>query len=592
MAAEKLSVILELVSGQYKREAREAAAATSQIGGAAKTASTSVNSMVGSMRAFAGAAVAGAVIKFGADSVKAATNLEESMNAVKVVFGEASATITAFGETAAETAGLAQADFQQMATTLGSALINAGMSADEAAKKTIELTQRAADMASVFNTSVPEALGAMQAALRGESDPIEKFGVTLSEAAVTAEAAALGFSKVGGQFDSQAKAAARLSLIMKQTDRVQGDFANTSGGLANKTKELQAKFTNLQAQVGTLLLPVLADLADGIVDIVDAAEPLVDVLGVLTDMYTGLKSGIDDLQDSDNAFLKFLGDAGDALIGFGGGLGAALKGFQAFQEAFGPALPKMVGFKGVLDEVHDSWTSFNGVAFDSIDLINRQGTAFSNAASAADSQREALIKLADFQRSQLSPISNIIRLQQELTTAQEALAAAQEDGETPADELALAQLQVADALLALQAAGLALTPDQIQAFSQLLITEFNMTEQQVLETLEALNLLDGWEGMATFTLQMNTIASGGGGGGNINTDILGFAQGTSRVPGWTGQPQLVLAHGGETITPAGQQGNTSNRFGGNIIVMSPSNNLALDLQYGALLANHQTFGKF
>jgi len=216
-----------------------------------------------------GVRAVGAGLKSAVDSFSA---LNESINAVNVVFGQAAPKIFAFGETVAKSAGLARSEFQQMSTVLGSALLNVGFSADEVADKTIELTQRAADMASVFNTDVAQALGAIQSALRGETDPIEKFGVSLNAAAVDAQAAALGFSKVEGEFDTTAKAAARLSLILEQTSRVSGDFASTSGEFANASRIAAAEFENLRAELGEALLPAFEAflaLAPTIVSIIE-----------------------------------------------------------------------------------------------------------------------------------------------------------------------------------------------------------------------------------------------------------------------------------------------------------------------------------
>ncbi len=62
-----------------------------------------------------------------------------------------------------------------MAVPIGALLQNMGMGLDATADNTTKLTQRAADMASVFNVDVSEALGAIQAGLRGEADPLERF---------------------------------------------------------------------------------------------------------------------------------------------------------------------------------------------------------------------------------------------------------------------------------------------------------------------------------------------------------------------------------------------------------------------------------
>lgn len=584
MAIEKLSVILELVSGNYKKEAREAAIATGKIGDSAKAASGALRGLTTGALVAAGAGI----IKFGADSVKAASNLEESMNAVNVVFGSAAKIITDFGESAATSAGLAQAEFQQMASVLGSALINAGIPLDEAAEKTIELTQRAADMASVFNTSVPEALGAMQAALRGESDPIEKFGVTLSSAAVDAEAAALGFKKVAGQFDAQAKAAARLSLIMKQTDRVAGDFANTSDGLANSSKVLTANMTNLQAQVGGFITPALAELsAEGI----EAVEGLSAFVGVIEKALAALPGMTESTEDASLSVDKYTGLL-DILIPGLAGTTQQWKELNDQLERNAISSIKAIDKGEELIEVHDSWTlasaNFNPIFGETVELIDRGAVAFSNAARAADTARKAVVNLANAQADILDPLANVLRLQTESREAQERLIEVQDDEKATLEELAIAVIEAEQAELRLASAGAALTPEQVQAFAQTLIIDLGMSEAQALETLQALNLLNGWTGSARFTLEMNTVASGGGGAGNINTDILGFSEG-GVVPGALGSAQLIIAHGGETIIPIGGSVSGSTQTSSKMQVFNFAAPVKpVDLQWLSLMSNLET----
>jgi len=211
------------------------------------------------MIGFAGAAGVGLAVSGIKSAVKAGSDLTESMNAVHVVFRKATPQVTAFTKSATKF-GLSMREANELITPIGAALTNYGFSADQAAKQSIELTKRAADMASVFNTSVPDALEAIQAGLRGESDPLERFGVGLNDAAVKAKGVEMGFKLVKGQLDNNAKAQARIALLMEQTNKVQGDFANTSGGLANQQRILSAEFENLQAKVGQALIPVLLEM--------------------------------------------------------------------------------------------------------------------------------------------------------------------------------------------------------------------------------------------------------------------------------------------------------------------------------------------
>jgi phage-related protein len=211
----------------------------------------------------AGAAIAGLGVVVGAglkQSFDAASSLGESMNAVNVVFGKSGKIIQDFGQNAAKQTGLSMRELNEAVTPIGAGLINAGFSADQAAKSSVELTKRAADMASVFNTDVGTALEALQAGLRGESDPLEKFGVGLSAAAVNAQALEMGLAKTEKELTANDKAQARLGLIMEQTNRLQGDFANTSDGAANAQRIMNAEIENAQAKIGQALLPVMAKL--------------------------------------------------------------------------------------------------------------------------------------------------------------------------------------------------------------------------------------------------------------------------------------------------------------------------------------------
>lgn len=188
-----------------------------------------------------------------------ASDLAESTNAVGKVFEDNAGTITSFGENAAQSVGLSQRAFQELATGTGSLLTNFGLSTQDAADSTVMLAERAADMASVFNVDVEQALGAVNAGLRGESEPLRAFGVGLSATAIEAEAVALNLHDGTGALDENAKAQAAMSLIMEQTEKVSGDFADTSDGLANRQKILTATMEDTTAELGEALVPVMED---------------------------------------------------------------------------------------------------------------------------------------------------------------------------------------------------------------------------------------------------------------------------------------------------------------------------------------------
>src|SRR4051794_29906047 len=87
------------------------------------------------------------------ESVEAASGLGESVNAVQQIFGASAPQIVDWGKKNAESFGLSQRAFNELAGPLGAGLKNAGLSLQDTSKWTVDLTKRAADMASVFNTS-------------------------------------------------------------------------------------------------------------------------------------------------------------------------------------------------------------------------------------------------------------------------------------------------------------------------------------------------------------------------------------------------------------------------------------------------------
>lgn len=189
-------------------------------------------------------------------AITAASDLGESVNAVTQIFDASAPAIIAWGEANANALGLSRRAFQQLATPLGAMLKNSGLSMKDVEKNTIALTERAADMASVFNTDVSDALEAIQAGLRGESDPLERYGVGLSAAKVETQALADTGKKSAAMLTEQEKQLARLKILFAQTNDVAGDFRNTADGYANSARIAAAKTEELNAKIGERLMPI------------------------------------------------------------------------------------------------------------------------------------------------------------------------------------------------------------------------------------------------------------------------------------------------------------------------------------------------
>jgi hypothetical protein len=236
--------------------------------------------------AVAGAFAVGAVVDFGKQAVSSFSNLEQSIGGVEAVFGTAQETVKAFGESAAESAGLATSEYNTLATQLGGVIKGSGAITDvqQLATETQSLITVAADLAATYGGTTQQAVEALGSAFRGEADPAERFNLNLKASQVSAKAAELGLVGAGGAITEAGKAQAIMALITEQSKDSLGQFGKEADSVAGQQARLTAKWENAQAQIGQALLPIvlklfgaLEPLIPVIVGIVDELAPLIEV---------------------------------------------------------------------------------------------------------------------------------------------------------------------------------------------------------------------------------------------------------------------------------------------------------------------------
>lgn len=242
------------------------------IGDETEKTTRKVNGLSSGFRGLGTAMVAAVGGMFVIDQMKqmvgAASDLNEAINMTGLVFGESKDEILAWSEGAAAGFGLARTEALQSAAGFANLFLNVGMAADEATAYSQTLVERAADMASAFNTTVPDAIQAMSAGLRGEAEPLRRYGVMLDDVTLKTKALEMGLFSGKGILDQNAKAQAAYAIILEKTSRIQGDFANTADDPANAARILTAQITDLRAAIGEELLPVWRDLLNTTKDVV------------------------------------------------------------------------------------------------------------------------------------------------------------------------------------------------------------------------------------------------------------------------------------------------------------------------------------
>lgn len=459
--ANKITTILDLDGSRFGRGLKQAIEQVKAADGAVAKLKAGWAGVVAAFAASPtaiGAAAAGvglAANKMISDS----SQLEESVNAVNVAYGNAAEGVHALGEESADSFGLSQRAFNEAAVALSAFIAQiSNASGQGQAGILADLQGRITDFASVMNLDVPEAARVFQSALAGETEPIRKFGIDLSAARVEQFAFANGLIKTKAELTETIKVQARYGLLMESTAKTANDFANTQDSLANQQKVLRANIEDLSAAFGNTLTPVVADAFRIINDLIGIYDELSGRAADAGDggPFTGIVEGITKpwkvAGREIDEFANNLHILEEALEGSAGGTGllqsvtdrltAAVVRATGVLEAQRPAREAA---QRQQDEYVDSLIESGKAAERAAIAAEKKAKADEEAAEAAAEHRQEVDRLVDvvgdYERSQLDTADAADALEKALDEQNELLT----EGTVSAAERARSLDEVADA---------------------------------------------------------------------------------------------------------------------------------------------------
>ncbi len=241
-----------------------------------------------------------AVVSYLGDAIDKASDLQESLNKSRVVFGDNAKEVEAWAGSLSDSFGISKQAGLEAAGTYGNLFQSFGIGQEKATEMSTTLVELAADLASFNNTSTEDAINALRSGLSGETEPLKRYGLALSDVRVKAKALELGIYSGTGAIDLAAKSQATYALILEGTKTAQGDMARSAGSLATEQKKLQAQLDEVSAEVGTQLLPVMTALVVFLSEQgIPALQSFFDALGTIgkgvgrvVEGYTLLRSGV------------------------------------------------------------------------------------------------------------------------------------------------------------------------------------------------------------------------------------------------------------------------------------------------------------
>jgi hypothetical protein len=263
---------------------------------------------------------------------ESASAVGEQVDAATLIFeGPASQRVQRFSDTTANGFGISKRAALEAANTFGTLFVGIGKTGDEAASMSIRMVKLAGDLASFRDTSPEEAVIALGAALRGESEPIRRYGVLLDDATLKQRALDMGLvESTTGTLPPAIRAQAAYAEILEQTRIAQGNAALTADSAANQQRRLAATAEDLGAKIGQGVTPAMNQFLGAGLKAVDMVSQLDEATGgtigtvttyaTLTAAASGglllLASGALKARDTLGQLPAAFGSAGSASAGF------------------------------------------------------------------------------------------------------------------------------------------------------------------------------------------------------------------------------------------------------------------------------------
>jgi hypothetical protein len=153
-------------------------------------------------------------------------------------------------------------------------LKGAGLSAEEAAKQSVFLTKTGADLAATLGGNTNDAVSALGSALRGEFDPLERFGIALKASEISAKAVSMGLADSESSVSAYAKGQATLALITERSTFAQGQFGKEADTAQGQQQRAAAAMEDASARLGKSLLPVYTEIQKTVTLVAEAFTAL------------------------------------------------------------------------------------------------------------------------------------------------------------------------------------------------------------------------------------------------------------------------------------------------------------------------------
>lgn len=247
-------------------------------------------------------------------SITIASDLTEVQNVVDVTFGDFKDKIESLAAVSIPELGMSELTVKQIASRFQAMGTAMGIARGEMADMSVDLTRLAGDMSSFYNVAQEDVAQSLQSVFTGETKPLRKYGLDLTQATLKEWALKNGIDADMKSMSQMEKTMLRYQYVMANTTAAQGDFIRTADTWANQVRILKEQLKQLAGVLGTAFInalkPLVSALNSALSSIISFAQTVVNALGKIfgwkikisnsgiASDFDGAASGADDIAGS------------------------------------------------------------------------------------------------------------------------------------------------------------------------------------------------------------------------------------------------------------------------------------------------------
>ncbi len=195
-------------------------------------------------------------------ATKAAGDLAETMNKLKILFDEAPEAAVAWVDSFSGAVGRSKKESADALSAFQAMFVGMGMTQQAAGELAKEFTALAIDFGSFHNLSDPEAIERFISAFAGSSQVLDMFGINIKQSALDIKLLEMGFETCQAGATELQKILARAEIIRETMGKqgAIGDAIRTAESFSNQFKRLRGDIMNFAAEVGSMVMPIFQQL--------------------------------------------------------------------------------------------------------------------------------------------------------------------------------------------------------------------------------------------------------------------------------------------------------------------------------------------